>query len=625
MSEREADPFAEFGFDDAKKKRRKLASKSGECSQTFLLDETQQNFVNNVLENRKNTFLTGAAGVGKSYCIGALVHAAVEKKWKVALTATTGLAAQNLASLVEQDNVVPSTVHRFAGLVPNEYDVKALVRRVRNNSFLLTRFKEVTLWIIDEVSMLSPTLFVLLDRIARLVREEPNKPFGGIVMVFVGDFFQLPPVVINSEEIDFAKQLALQRKKFLAAQNSDNEVADSEAESKQSHVERLKTFWNVGRSTEKSFGASIDDLDNIAPLEYCFETLEWRRSVDSVVLLTKIYRQTGDKHFIDILNQVRHAKLSPEASQTLQNRTFAVLYDRLVALAGLRASDQPDIDTVALTEKLRSTGQAIPRSLMPLIGDVEPTKLMSRNALVDAENDERLAELDGPSIYYHAQSACNGSGIRNAGQRNALCGQMERDVRAPKTLQLRIGAQVMLVANLTNSLVNGSRGVVIDFREMKIESFEEVDEKQAEKERQSALARMRADWGRVADCASDEPMRWPVVLFDNGIEMLMTPHVWTRKSKRPKWTATLTQVPLQLAWAISIHKSQGMSISMLTVDLQQLFASGQAYVALSRARSLDGLMLESFQESMCTNSSQAPNPKVLRYYNAIEKMQLEQN
>jgi len=111
------------------------------------------------------------------------------------------------------------------------------------------------------------------------------------------------------------------------------------------------------------------------------------------------------------------------------------------------------------------------------------------------------------------------------------------------------------------------------------------------------------------------------VLFDNGQRLLVRPYVWQRRSRSPQWTATLTQVPLKLAWAISIHKSQGMSISLLSVDLQQVFASGQAYVALSRARSLQGLMLEDFEPYMVVGETQQPNARVVAFYDKIEREQ----
>lgn len=550
------------------------------------LDAEQQRAVDQVLAGR-NVFLTGAAGVGKSLCIGEVVHQAIQRKWRVAVTATTGLAAQGLAALVERDNVVPTTVHRFAGLVPNEYDVDALVQRVQRNAFLANRWRSTTLWIIDEVSMLSPVIFVLLDRMARALRRQPSTPFGGIIMLFVGDFFQLPPVVIDEAECRRARELAAVRYGHTRKESANDDNGDSDIGEEQT--------------------LTLDPHDT---LEYCFETNEWRNAIDCAILLRRVYRQSGDDGFVDILNQVRHAKLSPEAVETLRSRTFDALYDDVVKLAGLDPRDMPDIDAMALRAQLAERGMQIPRRLMPLLSAVEPTKLLARNAMVNAENETRLAELDAPQVYYEAQTACSGSGVRSAQQQKALRQQIESGVRAQKSLQLRRGAQVMLLANLSDSLVNGSRGVVLDFCE---------HSEQREAYEQASNAAVQEEWARVAGCAADEPLLWPLVRFDNGDERLMTPHTWQRRSKRPAWRATFTQVPLQLAWAMSIHKSQGMSISLLTVDLQQLFASGQAYVALSRARSLDGLMLESFEPSMCIDATQAPNRKVLRYYRALER------
>ena len=543
------------------------------------LDPEQQRVVDCILAGR-NVFLTGEAGVGKSLCIGQVVHDAVALKWKVAVTATTGLAAQGLAPLVERDNIVPMTVHRFSGLVPNEYNVDALVRRVQKNRYLAKRWKETALWVIDEVSMLSPVIFVLLDRMARALRSEPSKSFGGITMLFVGDFFQLPPVMIDPAERKHAQELAAVRYKQQCGK------ADEEDE-----------------SDEQAVGAR--DM-----LEYCFETREWRNAVDCAILLRRVYRQNGDDQFIGILNEVRHAKLSDASAAALRARTFDALYADLVRLADLDPANMPDIDVAALRAQLQSKGRDIPPHLQPLLGDIEPTKLMSRNALVNMENEARLAEMSGESVFYDAQCACEGSGVRSAQQSNALCRQMESGMRAPKRLKLRLGAQVMLLASLSATLVNGSRGVLVDYCEQKFDG-----------DMSAPNSDLLPVWARVSGCAPDEALLWPLVRFDNGEERVVTPYTWLRRSKSPRWRTSYTQVPLQLAWGMSIHKSQGMSISLLTVDLQQLFASGQAYVALSRARSLNGLMLESFEPRMCTDAAQAPNRKVLRYYRALERMQ----
>ena len=133
---------------------------------------------------------------------------------------------------------------------------------------------------------------------------------------------------------------------------------------------------------------------------------------------------------------------------------------------------------------------------------------------------------------------------------------VESMMSLPGSLELRVGAQVILLRNLSETLVNGSRGV--------LESF--------------------------ADGFSP---RIPMVRWCTG-ELLPVYHVSEVKELGGGKVVSRTQVPLKLAWAITIHKSQGMSIDLLEVDLRAVFAPGQAYVALSRARTLEGLRILSF-------------------------------
>ena len=88
----------------------------------------------------------------------------------------------------------------------------------------------------------------------------------------------------------------------------------------------------------------------------------------------------------------------------------------------------------------------------------------------------------------------------------------------------------------------------------------------------------------------------PIVKFSNGKVATMHPETWTINVGMGR-VITRKQVPLQLAWGISIHKSQGMTLECVELDLSRCFEVGQAYVALSRARSLEGLRVVNFSAS----------------------------
>lgn len=133
---------------------------------------------------------------------------------------------------------------------------------------------------------------------------------------------------------------------------------------------------------------------------------------------------------------------------------------------------------------------------------------------------------------------------------------------APKDLVLKVGCQVMLLKNLTPTLVNGSVGIVESFSK-KYENSREL----------------------------------PVVKFTNGERRRLGPEEWDIEISG-EVVAKRTQIPLMLAWAISIHKSQGQTIDWMQVDLAKTFEVGQAYVALSRGVSLENMRVLNFNSEV---------------------------
>lgn len=152
----------------------------------------------NILKGN-NTFITGPGGCGKSYTIGVLVKLALERNLRVALTATTGMAVCNLISqtshIPDIKNVYIGTIHAFAGfnLTMLSTNLFSFTQRVNVATPNIKRWNETDILIIDEVSMLTALLLEKLNKVAR--RSRGNRlPFGGMKVVFVGDFHQLPPV-----------------------------------------------------------------------------------------------------------------------------------------------------------------------------------------------------------------------------------------------------------------------------------------------------------------------------------------------------------------------------------------------------------------------------------------------
>lgn len=203
----------------------------------------------------------------------------------------------------------------------------------------------------------------------------------------------------------------------------------------------------------------------------------------------------------------------------------------LEILAALRANDLRRHHAEALLSRQQSANPF-----------EEVTELHTTNVDVDAINQQRLAALKGKEHYYQMQT----SGAKN------YVDTLKRSCLAGEQLVLKKDALIMCIRNNPEKkYVNGSLGVVVDFQK-------DTD--------------------------------YPIVLLKNGRQVLITPETWELRDGEKK-RAGLTQIPLRLAWAITVHKSQGMTLDAARVDLRRAFVEGMGYVALSRVRSLDSLSL----------------------------------
>lgn len=143
-------------------------------------------------ENGQNILLHGPGGTGKSTIIKALASHFTRQGKVVRVTATTGIAAINLS--VPALGIAGSTLHAWAGVGLGDAPPEKLAARVRHDERSRKRWLDTDILIIDEVSMLGATFFDKLDFVGRNIRKTPDKPFGGLQIIFSGDFLQLPPV-----------------------------------------------------------------------------------------------------------------------------------------------------------------------------------------------------------------------------------------------------------------------------------------------------------------------------------------------------------------------------------------------------------------------------------------------
>lgn len=174
-------------------------------------------------------------------------------------------------------------------------------------------------------------------------------------------------------------------------------------------------------------------------------------------------------------------------------------------------------------------------------GDVEPTKLYTHNKDVDAENERELDLLPGEPIEYYMDSS----------GREHVVATLKKGCLAPEALRLKPGAKVMFVKNsFDEGYANGTLGV-------------------------------------VESCMPNQVL---VRTYD-GRHIMVEPASW-QVEDNGRVLGQISQMPLRLAWAITVHKSQGMSLDAAEIDLSKSFERGMGYVALSRVRTLDGLSIK---------------------------------
>lgn len=131
-----------------------------------------------------NVFLTGPPGTGKTYLLNQFIQYKREQGETIGVTASTGIAATHLGGV---------TIHSWSGIGVRDSISKEKLKEFRRKTYLTTRLLSTTILVIDEISMLDANKLDLIDRVCRFMKKSDD-PFGGLQVVLVGDFFQLPPV-----------------------------------------------------------------------------------------------------------------------------------------------------------------------------------------------------------------------------------------------------------------------------------------------------------------------------------------------------------------------------------------------------------------------------------------------
>lgn len=150
-----------------------------------------------ILKTGANVFLTGEPGAGKTHTINAYVEYLRACDIEPAITASTGIAATHIGGM---------TIHSWSGIGIKDHLDRYDVDKIAGSEYIAKRINRTRVLIIDEISMLTAAMVDMIDLVCREVKQNPE-PFGGIQIIFVGDFFQLPPIVRRNA--DPKKQQAL--------------------------------------------------------------------------------------------------------------------------------------------------------------------------------------------------------------------------------------------------------------------------------------------------------------------------------------------------------------------------------------------------------------------------------
>ena len=427
-----------------------------------------------------NIFITGGAGVGKTFLSNKIIDHFYNSNKKLAVTAMTGLASQHLS--------FGQTIQRFT-LTGGYTSLKDLDKLVNAKYFKMMNRKiaDVDAIMIDEISMMRPDYIHLLDAVLRRVMflhyEGTGKhmlPFGGKQLIAVGDFLQLPPVIMREENM---------------------------------------------------------------LLNYAFQTEAWEKAKFTIAMLTEVKRQS-DLEFIETLNKFRVGYVDKDAIDMMRSR-----------------------------ENVKQ--------------EHNPIMLMSKIKKVQTYNNELLKSHNGKEEVL--------SGIIRVGShlegRDDIIKMRYREVLAEagldKEIFVKIGCRVMCLANETTmDISNGMLGTLIGFKlvdEMSDTYFDEKGE------------RYDLDYKFHGECLEVE--------FDDGRRRLIPRKEFRIKSKEgyvsdktgePLNDIQYWQYPIAVGYAISIHKSQGMSLDNVHLDCSGIFADGQLYVGASRAKTLQGLSISNF-------------------------------
>ncbi|XDG02568.1 hypothetical protein ABKA04_002183 [Annulohypoxylon sp. FPYF3050] len=446
-----------------------------------------------------------------------------------------------------------TTTWTYAGWTPDHHK-RPLdeLKGQAHGTFVYKRFKDTDVLVIDEISMVENLHFERLNEVMKEALHDPNKPkqpaFGGVQVVVTGDFCQLPPVRPFQHCIECGFELA-------EKMTPDGLV----------HVcKRHGEYRNVDK--------------------WAFRSKAWQECNFVHVHLNTIHRQ-NDQTFIRILQKCRIGRvLSPEDTELLMNHKCMVHH----------------------ATKLFATREEVAN-----VNRREFDRLKTMNHSYWCLDEFTWQQARHPHLGWKGMR--KPPDTQTQGPLKAL-----EDHRFDECVQLKKGMLVVLLVNLDlmNGLCNGSQGIIC--------GFEKNDPKKLPKARTGNREPENPIYGERATLKEDMIKKfimdpgvkyktWPVVRFHNGQVRTIYAEcsITELGDEKPYSLLIRTQIPLAPAWAMTIHKSQSLTLDRVIVNLSRAFEEGQVYVALSRATGLQGLKIEGDSKGLLAGLG--GNPEVQQF------------
>lgn len=488
------------------------------------LDYIGKKVIEEILVNKKNVFLSGPGGTGKSFIIKALRGLGKCVNKNVDITSTTGISAVNVSGC---------TIHRWSGIRLGKESVQKIVKRIKNNKQTLNRWRSVDILCIDEISMFGMKNFELIEEIARNILDK-TKVFGGIQLVLTGDFFQLEPV---NDEFCFMSQIWHKLNLTYVV------LEESKRFENRDHFEMLNRM-RKGNLTEKDieyFNSRVEEYHN--------------GKYDGNILRFFSTNIEASNHNIKQLSELKGNEIIYKCTDSFERNIEENVIDNL--------KDNYSKDNCPLCSHKLHTCKLLPCDHQFHEKCLKFYIKKNKNCMVC--------------------NTCIVPDVSKVSEEEINEYRPFLDDVAPPEVSIKEGASALITFNLDvdDGICNGTKCVI---KKVYPDSVE--------------------------------------VYLEDGREYLITPIVF--ECLVNNIYLYRRQIPLKIAFALTLHKSQSLTLDKAIMDLgYSIFAPGMAYVGASRVKNPNGLYLINFNsKKVVANPDVIEFDKDVMYLNVVPKWKL---